>query len=151
MTIEDDSPIIFYSAGWSAGHSDIDKLVNRYGHYSCPMHGLSLRTYLPSSPNRYSQSSFTVTDSKDAFVSFIFNGTGVGIYGAKRYNHGLYQVKLDNTVYAPKNGSVADPGTFQESLFFASNLTQGLHNVTVINLEQLSFLDIDFVCRMALT
>lgn len=53
-------------------------------------------------------------------------------------------------MYPPNTGSAAYPGNFQESLFFVGNLTQGLHHVTVTNLEQLKFLDIDFVCRVAL-
>lgn len=94
--------------------------------------------------NRYSQSSFTVTNVTNAFASFTFNGTGVEIYGAKRSNHGSYQVKLDNTVYPPSSGSVPDPGIFKEPLFSSSNLTQGLHTVTLTNQEGL-YLDIDFV------
>lgn len=90
-----------------------------------------------------------MTDVKDEFVSFTFNGTGVGIYGAKRTNHGLYQVKLDNTLYPQDNGTMTNPELFKVPLFNVSNLAQGLHTVIVTNQEDRA-LDIDFVCYMGL-
>ncbi|KAF9462292.1 hypothetical protein BDZ94DRAFT_1166190 [Collybia nuda] len=121
ITIEDTSPVISYSTGWRAGHSSGDQ-----------------------SANRYSQSSFTVTNVQGATASFSFNGTSVGIFGAKRGNHGAYQVKLDSTLYPPNSGKANDPGIFQTPLFSAAGLSQGFHTVTLTNQEG-SFLDIDFI------
>ncbi|KAF9462287.1 hypothetical protein BDZ94DRAFT_1309760 [Collybia nuda] len=121
VTIEDNSPIISYSTGWRAGHSSDDKLANMY-----------------------SQSSFTVTNVAGASASFSFNGTMIEIYGAKRGNHGLFQVKLDDVLYPPRTGSAPDPGVFQEPIFSVDDLALGLHTVTLTNQED-KFLDIDFV------
>lgn len=149
ITIEDTSPIILYSSGWRAGHSSDDPHANLYELHPYLCFRAPIYTRLAPS-NRYSQSSFTVTSDQNAFVSFTFNGTGVEIYGAKRQNHGLYQVKLDDTVYPSSNGSVPDPGTFQVPLFSSGSLAQGLHTVTLKN-QQGHFLDIDFVCSAKLT
>lgn len=146
ITIENTSPIIYYSPGWRAGHSSDDSLANLYGLHPCSTDDPGLWTYCLLVPsNRYSQSSFTVTNIQNAYASFTFNGTKVEIYGAKRSNHGLYQIKLDNTVYPPNSGSVPDPGIFQEPLFSVGDLAQGLHTVTLTNREG-RYLDIDFVC-----
>lgn len=97
---------------------------------------------------RYSQSSFTLTQKASASLSFSFNGTGVQIYGAKRSNHGIYQISIDATTYPQVNGSVSDqPGQFQTSLFSTVALINGLHNVTMTNLGS-TFLDVDFVSRL---
>lgn len=106
--------------------------------------GFRTLSFLLFLPNRYSQSSFTVTNIEGASASFTFNGTGVEIYGAKRFNHGLFQVKLDNTPYPPSSGYAPDTGVFQEPIFSVGGLAPGLHTVTLINQEK-KFLDIDFV------
>lgn len=88
------------------------------------------------------------TQLLEANVSFTFYGTGVQIYGAKRSNHGNYQIKIDQTVYSPVSGNAADPGTFQTALFSAPSLNLGYHTVTMTNLGSSpgsNFLDIDFV------
>ncbi|KAF9462291.1 hypothetical protein BDZ94DRAFT_1261533 [Collybia nuda] len=121
ITIEDSSPTIFYSQGWRAGHSSDDTLISSY-----------------------SQSAFSVTNIKGAFLSFSFNGTAIGIFGGRRKNHGMYQVKLDDTLQPPSNGREADPGTLQVPLFSVDSLTQSLHNVTLTNLDD-AYLDIDFI------
>jgi len=59
-------------------------------------------------------------------MSFTFFGTSVGIYGAKRGNHGPYQVQVDNQQYPVGNG-VATPDAFNQTLF-STNLQKGLHN-----------------------
>jgi hypothetical protein len=144
ITIEDNSPIISYSAGWRAGHSLDDKLANLWIIFSIVF--VNTQDLLPtSSPPwyRYSQSSFTATTVDGASAIFTFNGTDVEIFGARRENHGSYHVKLDNTSYPPFSGN-ASPATFQQPLFTASNLNQGAHTVTLTN-QGNTFLDIDFV------
>lgn len=98
----------------------------------------------PLADRRYSQSSFMKTSSTNQSASFSFNGTGVQIYGAKRSNHGLYHVNLDNGPNIVMNGSAADPGVFQILLYSATALQQGLHQVKITNDEN-AYLDIDFV------
>ncbi|KIM45457.1 hypothetical protein M413DRAFT_66291 [Hebeloma cylindrosporum] len=125
ITIEDTSPMIIYSGSsgsdWRAGVSGDDNLADHY-----------------------SQSSFTVTQTENAAMSFSFYGTGVQLYGAKRLNHGAYQVSIDSSVYPAVNGSVPDPGTFQTALFSTTNLTSGYHTVRMTNLEA-RYLDLDFI------
>jgi hypothetical protein len=77
-------------------------------------------------------------------MSFYFYGTSVTLYGAKRLNHGAYQVSVDSVVYPAVNGSVPDPGTFQTPLFSATDLANGYHTVRMANLES-RYLDLDFV------
>ncbi|KIM45456.1 hypothetical protein M413DRAFT_442126 [Hebeloma cylindrosporum] len=67
-----------------------------------------------------------VTQTAQADVSFYFYGTGVQLYGAKRLNHGAYQISIDSVVYAPVNGS------------------NGYHTVRMTNLES-RYLDLDFI------
>jgi hypothetical protein len=42
------------------------------------------------------------------------------------------------------NGSAPDPGTFQQPLFSATDLSRGLHTIVLTNQEN-AYLDIDFV------
>lgn len=95
-------------------------------------------------PNSYSQTSFTATNIAGAVASFTFNGTGVQIFGAKRGNHGEYQIKVDDSLFPPVSGKATDPGLFQQPLFSTTGLNQGLHLVTLTNQEN-AFVDIDFV------
>ena len=85
-----------------------------------------------------------VTKQPSETASFTFNGTSIEIFGAKRGNHGFYQVNVDSTLYPTGNGHADDPGLFQTSLFAATNLSQGLHHVTVSN-QGSTYFDIDFV------
>jgi len=75
-------------------------------------------------------------------MTFTFNGTFVGIYGAKRPGHGAYTIKLDNHVFPTFNGS-SDAPLFNQTLFNAT-LNDGLHTVTLINAEDKG-LDVDYV------
>ena len=76
-------------------------------------------------------------------MSFTFFGTSVGIYGAKRGNHGPYQVQVDNHQYPVGNG-VATPDAFNQTLF-STNLQKGLHTVTLTNAAN-AYVDVDYVC-----
>ncbi|RDB16640.1 hypothetical protein Hypma_002369 [Hypsizygus marmoreus] len=120
-TIEDNSPLISYSADWQEGSSADD-----------------------GAASKYSQSSFTRTRTAGGFASFTFNGTGVQIFGSKRDNHGLYQVRVDDTIHEPQNGSAPGSGEFQQALFSVSDLAQGRHVVTLTN-QGSTFVDIDFI------
>lgn len=92
---------------------------------------------------RYSQSSFTLSQSANATMSFTFFGTSVGIYGAKRGNHGPYQVQVDNQQFPAVNGS-SSPDAFNQTLFSTSGLQKGLHTVTLTNGAN-TYLDVDYV------
>lgn len=94
---------------------------------------------------RYTQSSFTVTDKKDANVSFSFYGTSVALYGANRANHGYYHVQLDSTTFPPVNGATSGNTTvFNSTLFISPQLPIGHHLVTLFN-DNNTYLDIDYV------
>lgn len=86
------------------------------------------------------------------------------LYGAKRANHGTYQVcqtrvfccrlsftpfpkvTIDNVQYPTQNGSVSNPELFQTSLFQLSNLTQGQHTLILESTGAAGqYLDLDFV------
>ncbi|KAF5328847.1 hypothetical protein D9619_011703 [Psilocybe cf. subviscida] len=122
-TIEDSAPVLVYSGSgggdWTAGTSKAD-----------------------SSIDEYSQSSYMVTNVVNANVSFSFYGTGVQIYGAKRQQHGSFQITIDGLVYTPQNGASVNP-VFQTALFSTVALNEGYHTVTMANLG--AGLDIDFL------
>ena len=84
-----------------------------------------------------------LTQSNGQFASFSFNGTGVQIYGAKRFNHGPFHVNLDNSSNIGLNGTTS-PDIFQTLLYSATGLQQGPHHVTITN-DGTAYLDIDFV------
>lgn len=98
----------------------------------------------PAAICRYSDGTFTLTQVNGANASFAFFGTGVQIYGAKRSNHGLYQVIIDSLVYPAVSGAEPVSPVFQTALFSTIALHPGYHTVTIAN-EQALFLDIDFV------
>ncbi|KAF4598024.1 hypothetical protein EYR38_006418 [Pleurotus pulmonarius] len=120
-TIEDPSPLISYST-WKQGTGNDDLIT------------------------RYSQSSFTAANTQDASMSFSFNGTAVEIFGARRDNHGDYQITIDN-VTSTMSG-LSTPNVFKTSLFSISNLTQGFHTITLTNKptdNKHHFVDVDFI------
>ncbi|KIK67485.1 hypothetical protein GYMLUDRAFT_1020713 [Collybiopsis luxurians FD-317 M1] len=122
-TIEDFSPAIIYSPDWKQGSSSSDNLASSY-----------------------SASSFFATNTNGGTASFTFNGTGIELFGAKRGNHGLYQVTIDGTQFAAASGQASDPGIFQTSLFSKTDLTQGLHTVVLENQGSSGqFVDLDFI------
>lgn len=119
---EDSAPFFTYSGTWSAGSSS------------------------DTSADLYSESSFFVTQSMGASLSFVFYGTEVSILGAKRGNHGLYQVSLDG-VNSPAVSGSATPDEFKATLYNAKT-GKGLHNVTLVNREA-KFLDVDMISWVA--
>ncbi|EAU86173.2 hypothetical protein CC1G_03384 [Coprinopsis cinerea okayama7 len=116
---EDSAPYFTYTGGWRAGTSSDDR-----------------------SADRYSESSFTVTDSPGATFSFIFYGTAVSIHGAKRGNHGPYQVTVDGQLFPTESGQ-STPDQFNVTLF-STILAKGQHTVQLQNSGR-SFRDIDYV------
>lgn len=131
---EDTAPFFTYTGAWSTGSSR-DNLADQY------VVTRSFATVRADSPPRYSESSFTLTQAAGTSFSFKFYGTEVNIFGAKRGNHGLYQVTLDGNTSPEVTGAGADQ--FQVQLYTA-NASRGMHTVTMINKEN-KFLDIDFV------
>ncbi|TFK17074.1 hypothetical protein FA15DRAFT_605781 [Coprinopsis marcescibilis] len=116
---EDTSPFFIYDGQWRAGTSRDDDFADQY-----------------------SESSFTLTERTGSTFSFTFYGTGVGIYGARRGNHGFYQVTVDGSTVLSQSGR-ADPFEFNATLYSAT-LTKGFHRVQLRNTDN-SFRDIDYV------
>lgn len=78
-------------------------------------------------------------------MSFEFFGNSLKIYGSKRENHGRYQVQVDETIYDPEDGHLDAPGRFQQELFSDDGLENGIHLVSITNLDAGKYLDVDFV------
>lgn len=129
-------------------------------HSPCPPIPLH---YAPLTDRRYSNGgTFYLTQIYGASASFSFNGTGVWIFGAKRPNHGPYNITLfsgdgasssssGNVASFTGNGASAQP-IFQTPLFIAKDLPQGMHEVVISNAFTQAgndFLDIDFVSRVS--
>ncbi|KAK0242025.1 hypothetical protein EDD85DRAFT_426085 [Armillaria nabsnona] len=121
-TIQDYSPLISYDSNWFAGNSNDNYL------------------------DRYSDNSMMVTNFTGASATFCFNGTGVNVYGAKRDNHGSYQVTLDGTTFPAETGR-NDTGIFQTLLFSSITLEQDFHELILTNqgVDNHLYLDIDFI------
>lgn len=121
-TIQDYSPLISYDSNWFAGTSNDNRL------------------------DRYSDNSMMVTEVTGASATFRFNGTNVNVYGAKRSNHGSYQVTLDGST-SPAETGYNDTGIYQTLLFSSITLEQGSHELILTNqgAGDHPFLDIDFI------
>ncbi|WVF73068.1 hypothetical protein IAT40_007887 [Kwoniella sp. CBS 6097] len=139
VTIDDASPMISYyskNGGWvddhNQGTSGYDPNVASY----------SLRT-------------FHATMVDGDYMEFRFNGTAIAVYGAKRFNHGVYGVVLDGGAEKYLSGYSAQP-TFGQELYKADRLAADKeHVITVTNLPTMrnptpseiddGFLDIDHI------
>ncbi|KAJ8503250.1 hypothetical protein ONZ45_g11014 [Pleurotus djamor] len=127
FTIDDRSPLIRYDppGAWTLGDRKLDPDAARYSN----------------------NGTFTLSITAGASASFTFNGTAVWIFGAKRINHGPYEVVLDGVIFPAFKG-LSIPGEFQTPLFSALDLKPGSHSVSITNKrtqDNQAFLDIDFV------
>jgi hypothetical protein len=90
---------------------------------------------------------FTVTTTYGASASLTFNGTAVWIYGAKRANHGPYNITLDGQTY--RDDGFYGGQAFQQVLFSAVGLNGTKpHTVSIVNSHTDAarpYLDIDLV------
>ncbi|TFK20942.1 hypothetical protein FA15DRAFT_696663 [Coprinopsis marcescibilis] len=126
LTIEDTSPLLRYSRNlWVPGEAEQD-----------------------SQTSRYSQSTFFATETRDASMTFTFSGTEVGIYGARRGNHGRYEVTLDGELVTTGEGN-ASPDAFRAELWKPDQrLEMGRHEVTIRNRPTSAdrqWLDVDYL------
>ncbi|PPQ90545.1 hypothetical protein CVT25_015859 [Psilocybe cyanescens] len=117
--IEDTSPLLVYSANWGAGKSETD-----------------------TKADQYTQSSFTLTQTNGASMSFSFYGSSVAVYGARRGNHGSYNAKVDSSAALPFSGQ-SNTDQFNQTMFTA-NVNLGLHNLSITNGDN-TFFDVDYV------
>ena len=97
----------------------------------------------------YSNGTFTLSVETGANATFSFNGTAIWLFGAKRFNHGLYNITLDGQT-TTMNGYSPGTGIFQTPLFTQTHLTNTLHTITLTNAGLNSnpfsnFLDLDYV------
>lgn len=94
-----------------------------------------------------------MTATYGASASLTFNGTAVWIYGAKRGNHGLYNITLDGHTY--RDNGFYDGQVFQQVLFSALGLDgTKSHTVSIVNALTDStrpFLDVDSVSVVLVT
>jgi hypothetical protein len=73
-----------------------------------------------------------------------FNGTGIYLYGAKRFNHGAYTVTIGQNPAVTLNGS-ASPDLFEQLLYGNGSLPYGQHTVTLSNAGAPGYVDLDSV------
>ncbi|KAF5326214.1 hypothetical protein D9611_000431 [Ephemerocybe angulata] len=120
--IEDTSPLLSFEGKWSEG-SSLDPLLDKY-----------------------SESAFMLTNTTGSAVSFTFYGTEVELFGAMRGNHGRFSAQVDGAPAGTFDGrSEVNDGLFQRSLFKQSGLGDSQHTVRLANVENGTFLDVDFV------
>ncbi|KAK0467925.1 uncharacterized protein EV420DRAFT_435073 [Desarmillaria tabescens] len=126
FTIDDINPMIIYepSSAWRPGNKSAD----------------------PEASNYSNNGTFTLCQQRGATATFKFNGTGVGIYGAKRSNHGTYTANLDGSIN--RFDGYSQNSIFNQPLFEASSLQNGPHTLVLTNTQtnsNFSYLDIDYV------
>ncbi|KAF8971164.1 hypothetical protein BDZ97DRAFT_1914175 [Flammula alnicola] len=119
QVLKDTCPPLVFSTGWNGGFSETDAALDQY-----------------------SQATYTVTQTPGATMDFQFNGTYIGIYGAKRPDHGLYKVTVDGHVFPTFNAN-SNVALFNQTLF-NSTLQDGYHKVTLTNVGNTT-LDVDYI------
>ncbi|KAJ6504554.1 hypothetical protein DFH09DRAFT_1000692 [Mycena vulgaris] len=94
------------------------------------------------------------TNGDGASVSLSFHATAIFIFGDKTDRHGLYTVELDDRAPETFNGVSGCGGVFAHACekdntlaYFAANLDDGLHNVTLRNIPGTlgAFFDLDAI------
>ncbi|KAF7345076.1 hypothetical protein MVEN_01671100 [Mycena venus] len=125
FTIDNINPLIQYSppGAWTEGSKTLDPEASSYSNGG----------------------TFTLCTTQGSSATFVFNGTQVYVFGARRGNHGPYSITLDGTQTLFQG--FASPDVFS-TLFVSDVLPQGQHTVTVtneLNDPNKPFLDIDFI------
>lgn len=99
----------------------------------------------------YRTGTFHSSTEDSAWALVNWNGTDIGVYGAKRdkwvsslgermgvlmrYSHGYYAVIVDNGAIQYFNG-YASPAEFQAPLFESKDLEAGMHQLLIVNQNQ---------------
>ena len=101
ITLDDTSPMIIWGDGWEIGSLNSGEELPRL---LCCITSIRILTRAclriikdPFTP-RYYGSTFRCTQTEAASGSIKFKGSGVWLYGAKRDNHGVFEVDLDGQV-----------------------------------------------------
>ncbi|CAE6437666.1 unnamed protein product [Rhizoctonia solani] len=131
VTVDDYSPLINYRGQWldSFNLTEVDPFVHLY-----------------------KESSFHSSRTDGSTATFEFRGIAVYIYGAKRGNHGYYNVSVDGGIsqrfdgYAPTQPDGTD-GIYQVPLFSRDGMKDTNHTVVLTNIinGRRPFVDIDFI------
>ncbi|KAI0030937.1 hypothetical protein K488DRAFT_53160, partial [Vararia minispora EC-137] len=79
-----------------------------------------------------SDSTFHVSSNAGDHLSFLFNGSAVALTGFHSASSGRYSVQLDSNITEFEGESSFKEAT---TLFFATGLDSGTHNLTLINQE----------------
>ncbi|EIW85605.1 hypothetical protein CONPUDRAFT_162772 [Coniophora puteana RWD-64-598 SS2] len=120
--LNDQAPLLQYDDNWSAGSSQSDNNASFY--------------YLGT---------FSTCTAASGIVKFSFNGTGFGIYGAKRPFHDSYTITVDEKQAATLSGDEPqNEEQYRQLLYNTGSLTQELHEVSLTNVGG-GYVDIDFV------
>ncbi|WWC64623.1 uncharacterized protein I303_107234 [Kwoniella dejecticola CBS 10117] len=98
ITLDDPSPMFRYGGVWVRSHEDDDRRKDYFG-----------------------QSYYSTNNTND-WVSLTFNGTGITVYGAKRSDHGMYKVRMDDVDIATSDGYSSNP-LFQQAFYTAEDLS----------------------------
>ncbi|CAE6426435.1 unnamed protein product [Rhizoctonia solani] len=128
FTLDDASALISYDSTWDDGfNSPADKQFAKY-----------------------QGQSFHCTNIDGAVANMTFRGTAVYIYGAKRSNHGLYRVTINDEESPAMSGRppLGQPDQFQTLLFSKEGLPNGENTLKLTNVregDRLDYVDIDYI------
>ncbi|WVQ66916.1 uncharacterized protein L199_005107 [Kwoniella botswanensis] len=98
---------------------------------------------------QYQEGTFHTTTVHMAWSRVCWEGTGIKIHGAKRDNHGLYAVSIDNAEPEVLDG-YSKKEQIKAELYVADGLEWGQHQLTIWNVNKFNFiknhiwLDVDF-------
>ncbi|KAF8687878.1 hypothetical protein RHS03_09884, partial [Rhizoctonia solani] len=146
LTLDDYSPFIQYDSSWVDANITTDDRMNyqnsTFRHTNVYDAKASLIT---DSSSCCSAELFLIGFLKQATITF--RGSGLYIYGAKRTDHGLYQIAVNNEPPMAGNGYSGGSNIYQTLLFGRSNLRNQPNTVALQNIPDSgrSWLDIDYV------
>ncbi|KAF8598672.1 hypothetical protein BDV93DRAFT_412802, partial [Ceratobasidium sp. AG-I] len=124
VTVDDIYPLITYKSQWQESHELVSDLKKVH----------------------YLGGTFHTTQGGGSTASFSFNGTTVYIFGAKRSNHGYYNVTIDGNQAERFDGQAG--GTGEKPLYRKTDLADRMHTVVLSNdpdAGTVSAVDIDFI------
>ncbi|KAH7099061.1 hypothetical protein BKA62DRAFT_710787 [Auriculariales sp. MPI-PUGE-AT-0066] len=100
-------------------------------------------------PVFYSSGSFHMSRASGASVEFEFEGSAVWFYGDTNFDHGDFEVRIDNGV--PDRRSSFSSTRLALQLLFAATVQPGRHKLNITNVENFKALSIDYFAYDPLT
>lgn len=120
MTLDDTSSAIFWDPGWRSETTTGEFTLIPFVHALAMIASSQRPPLCPDNrAGQYFQQTFRATNQRGITATCGFRGSGIWVYGSKRYNHGDYEVDFDGRKQT-YNG--LGDAQFQQVLFSATDL-----------------------------